>query len=159
MILIPVASFLATFALAWPTGWPVPRPGFRIVPTAPAAILATGIESRWYFRYPGLDGVVGTADDISHRGDLHVPMGTSVELILRSDDYLYTFSVPELGLRGMAIPELTSTIPMRADKPGTFPLDAVLMCGRPTPHAPLRLVVEPLPEFQAWLGSIRPPAR
>jgi cytochrome c oxidase subunit 2 len=150
-ILIPVASFLVTFALSWPAS----RPGYSPTPATPAAILATGKESRWHFRYPGPDGVVGTADDVASQGDLHVPMGTDLDLILRSDDYLYTFSVPDLGLRGMAIPELTSTIPVRADRPGTFPIAADEMCGRPMPHEPLHLVVEPLPDFLAWLGTIR----
>ncbi len=127
--------------------------GPRAASPPPAAILATGRAARWSFGYPGPDGTFGTPDDVSTGGDLHLPSGRDVELILRSDDSLYGFSVPELGLRGMAVPGLSSSVSIRAPRPGTFDLAADPMCGRRPSHGG-RLVVETLPEFGSWLGSI-----
>src|SRR4051812_10655166 len=97
LIVSPLASFLLTLALLRV----VPRPS-RAVLAAPSAVLVTGHESRWRFRYPGSDGVVGTPDDISVTGqeEVRLPSGPDVRLILWSDDYLCTFSVPSLGVKG-----------------------------------------------------------
>jgi cytochrome c oxidase subunit 2 len=81
-----------------------------------------------------------------------VPAGRDVELILRSEDYLYRFAVPGLGLYGMAVPGLPSSVTFRAPRPGTFDLGADPMCGRRPAHG-VRLIVEDPPGFASWLAS------
>jgi heme/copper-type cytochrome/quinol oxidase subunit 2 len=127
--------------------------GPRAAPHPPAAILATARAARWTFTYPGPDGTLGTPDDVPGGGDLHVPAGRDVELILTSDDYLDRFSVPGLGLHGMAVPGLPSSLTIRAPRPGTFAMAADPMCGRRPSHGG-RLIAETLPDFASWLGSI-----
>ena len=70
----------------------------------PTTILMTGRASRWWIRYAGPDGQFGTEDDLAARDDLHVPAGFDMHLVLRSDDYIYVFSVPALGLKEVAVP-------------------------------------------------------
>jgi cytochrome c oxidase subunit II len=117
-------------------------------------ILMTGRASRWWIRYAGPDGQFGTEDDLAARDNLHVPAGFDLHLALRSDDYIYVFSVPALGLNEVAVPGLEQSLTFRADRPKTLALQAEPMCGLRVDHDE-RLVVQDLPEFEAWLESIR----
>ena len=119
----------------------------------PAEVLATGRASRWHFRYPGGDQAFGTSDDLLSVGDLCLPLGAAVTLVLASDDSIYTFSVPEMGIRGMAVPDVPSSFSIRADRPGTFELAADPMCGQRPNHVG-RLLVVTRPEFAAWLDGL-----
>ncbi len=141
----------------------VPHTSSPSMTHVPAEVLATGRGSRWYFRYPGVDQESGTPDDLVSVGDLCLPIGAAVTLVLASDDSIYTFSVPERGIRGMAVPDLRSSIAIRADRPGTFELAADPMCGRRSNHIG-RLLILTRPDFAAWLdglsraaGTRRPP--
>ena len=116
----------------------------------------TGRASRWWIRYPGPDGQFGTADDLAARDDLHVPAGFDLRLVLRSDDYIYVFAVPALGLNEVAIPGLEQSLTFRADRPETFALQAEPMCSLRADHDE-RLVVQDLAEFESWLASLRRP--
>jgi cytochrome c oxidase subunit 2 len=151
ILTVIAAASLLTTAVVRSRARPIAAPPSALRP--PGSVLATGHGSRWQFRYPGPDGAIGTADDISRGGDLHLPAGSDVELVLCSDDYLYTLSVPEVGLQGMAVPGLPSSVKFRPDRPGTFELAADPLCGRRPAHAG-RLIVETLPEFQAWIGGV-----
>ena len=95
----------------------------------PTTILMTGRASRWWIRYPGPDGQFGTEDDLAARDNLHVPAGFDLHLVLRSDDYVYVFSVPALGLNEVAVPGLEQSLTFRADQPKTLALQAEPMCG------------------------------
>jgi len=121
-----------------------------------STVLMTGRSSRWWIRYPGPDGQFGTADDLLARDDLHVPAGSDIHLVLRSDDYIYVFSVPALGLKEVAIPEQEHLLTFRADRPETLPLQAEPMCGLRADHNE-RVVVQDLGEFVSWLSSLRRP--
>ncbi|MEJ7640145.1 MAG: hypothetical protein WKF75_19815 [Singulisphaera sp.] len=172
--LVPIgAACLVTLPLVRPSGrweggvgpWTVPvrHASAPSLPHDPAEILATGRSSRWHFRYPGRDRAFGTSDDLSSVGDLCLPLGAAVRCVLASDDSIYTFSVPEMGIRGMAVPDVPSSFSIRADRPGTFELAADPMCGQRPNHVG-RLLVVTRPEFAAWLdglsraaGTRRPP--
>jgi heme/copper-type cytochrome/quinol oxidase subunit 2 len=128
----------------------VPRSLWR----PPTTILMTGRASRWWIRYAGPDGQFGTADDLAARDDLHVPAGFDMHLVLRSDDYVYVFSVPALGLKEVAVPGLDQSLTFRADRPETLALEVEPMCGLRADHDE-HLVVQNVAEFEAWLESVR----
>ena len=86
-------------------------------------------------------------------GDLGLPLGAAVKMVLASDDSIYTFSVPEMEIRGMAVPDLPSSVSIRADRPGTFELAADPMCGQRPNHVG-RLLIMTRPEFAAWLRGL-----
>ena len=145
----------SSVAVAWHLNRRVdvaPRPLWR----PPTTILMTGRASRWWIRYAGPDGQFGTADDLAARDDLHVPAGFDMHLVLRSDDYIYVFSVPALGLKEVAVPGLDQSLTFRVDRPETFALEAEPMCGLRADHDE-HLVVQNLAEFEAWLESVRRP--
>lgn len=125
----------------------------RHAPAAPAelALRIIGREHAWTFEYPGIDGVPGTDDDRRATGDLHVPADTPVRLELRSADKLYLFGVPDLDARQIAMPDLTYRLDLAAQSPGRFDLLGDTYCGGSYPEMRGQLVVEPWPEFVAWL--------
>ena len=122
----------------------------------PTTVLMTGRASRWWIRYAGPDGQFGTEDDLAARDDLHVPAGFDLHLLLRSDDYVYVFSVPALGLNEVAVPGLDHSLTFRANRAETLALQAEPMCGLRGDHDE-HLVVQDLAEFEDWLESLRRP--
>lgn len=121
----------------------------------PVVIEARGHLFEWSFRYPGRDRKLGTPDDLRFDKELHLPVGVDVELKLESDDYMYIFSNAELGLRQIAVPELTYTVKFQAAKAGSFDLLADPLCGWRSLHDDLmgRIIVQSAPEFDVWFGS------
>ena len=92
-------------------------------------IEARGKHFEWSFRYPGRDGELGTSDDLHSHKELHLPLKTDVLLKLKSDDFIYVMSNPELGLKQIAVPELTHTLKFHTAKIGRFELLADPLCG------------------------------
>jgi heme/copper-type cytochrome/quinol oxidase subunit 2 len=118
----------------------------------PILVEATGRNLYWRFRYAGPDGAWSTADDRFVDQDLHLPAGADVVVLVKSDDYLYTFLAPELGLRRVAVPELTRRLEFHTGAPGVFELAVDPMCGAKLLHeGPMgRLIVQSPAEFRSW---------
>jgi heme/copper-type cytochrome/quinol oxidase subunit 2 len=104
-------------------------------PDRPLSIVLTGRAGRWHADARGR---------ASAAGDIRLPAGAEVELTLRSEDYVYTFSVPALGLNEVAVPEISATRAIHTPRSGCYPVDAGPLCGRPTIHR-YRLVFGPRP--------------
>jgi cytochrome c oxidase subunit 2 len=68
-------------------------------------ILAKQFE--WNFRYPGADGVFGTADDRLTVSALVVPVNHPVNATLRSMDVIHSFFLPNFRFKQDAVPGLT----------------------------------------------------
>lgn len=88
-----------------------------------------GVDHVWHLRYPGPDGEPGGADDFIDRTDLHVPVGVPIELVVTSEDYIYRFWSPALGLNQMAIPGKVLTARFTAEQAGDYELQGEPMCG------------------------------
>lgn len=145
------------------------------VPKDAAVVEAIGQQWQWTFRYPGPDGVLGTAgvqymtpdnpfgvnpldpfgrDDILVQGnELHLPKGKSVKLVLRSKDVLHDFYVPEFRAKMDLVPGLVTYFWMTPTTNGTFDILCAELCG--VGHHEMRgtVVVEPRESFEAWLGQ------
>lgn len=92
-------------------------------------IEVTGEEFHWHFRYPGRDGVLGTADDRHSEQNLYVPDHSTVYLQLKSKDYVYSFALPELGLREVAVPGLNFGLQFNTREEQTLQLKGDQLCG------------------------------
>lgn len=134
------------------------RTVFRLERAAPAAALrvaVTGHQWWWEFRYPD-EGVV-TANE------LHVPVSRpddprAVSLTLESDDVVHSFWVPQLAGKTDVIPGRTNRMWIQPLETGTFLGQCAEFCGAQHANMALRVVVEPEPEFRAWLADQREPA-
>ena len=92
-------------------------------------IEVTGDEFNWYFRYPGPDGVLDTSDDRHSVQDLFLPDNSKVNLKLKSNDYVYSFALPELGLEEIAVPGLSFELQFHTGDEQTLLLRGDQFCG------------------------------
>ncbi len=92
-------------------------------------IEVTGDEFNWYFRYPGRDGVLGTSDDQHSVQNVFLPDNSKVNLKLKSNDYVYSFALPELGLKEIAVPGLSFELQFTTQDEQTMQLRGDQFCG------------------------------
>ncbi|PLC51833.1 cytochrome c oxidase subunit II [Pollutimonas subterranea] len=124
--------------------------------TPPAArIEVTGEMWWWRVRYLDNDGqpMFETANDI------RIPVGQPVELVLKSDNVIHSFWVPNLAGKLDMVPGHVNRLRVQADEPGRFRGQCAEYCG--AQHAKMMFDVQALApdDFQAWLASQREPAR
>ena len=124
--------------------------------SAPVIIEARGKRFEWSFRYPGRDGELGTSDDFRSHKELHLPLETDVVLKLESDDFIYIMSNPELGLKQVAVPELTHTLKFHTARIGPFELLADPLCGWRPLHDDLmgRVIIHSVTDFNDWFKKM-----
>ncbi len=164
---IGIAGMLAPGLLAWNE--------YVTVPDNAAVIEATGQQWQWGFRFPGPDGVLGTAavahmtpensfginpkdphgrDDILiETNELHMPIGKPVKMVLRSKDVLHDFYVPQFRAKMDLVPGIVTYFWMTPTRTGTFEILCAELCG--VGHHQMRgtVVVEEQAAFDAWLAE------
>jgi cytochrome c oxidase subunit 2 len=118
--------------------------------------LRIGVEGEqfwWRVRYaPPGGSVVETANE------LRLPVGRTVELLLRSPDVIHSFWVPGLAGKMDMIPGRTNRLVVRATKAGTYRGVCAEFCG--LGHALMAfdvIAMEPT-AFERWLAEQRKPA-
>lgn len=102
-----------------------------IPPVGRLQVEARGIGRAWHFSYCGQDGVPVTGNDLTTKSELKLPTNTDVVIHLRSHDYIYVFSCPELNLKEIAVPELEFSLAFRTGGCGQYELAMDPMCGFP----------------------------
>jgi cytochrome c oxidase subunit 2 len=91
-----------------------------------------GFQWGWRFSYLRSDGsvvgapVVGTQD---HIPTLVLPEGETVRLLLRSDDVIHSFFVPDFLFKRDLIPGVNNEVDIFVDKIGTFAGHCAEFCG------------------------------
>ena len=126
------------------------------VTQAPAAsstamtVDAVGHQWYWEFRYPGT--TVVTADE------LHIPVGTRINLVATTADVIHSFWVPELNRKIDTIPGQQNRILLYADKVGVYRGQCAEFCGLQHAHMGMLVFVQPKARFQAWLKRQAAPA-
>ncbi len=98
-----------------------PEPGLELIVTAK--------QFEWNVTYPGPDGRIETDDDFTVRNQLRVPVDTNVRVILRSEDVIHSFYVPELRLKQDAVPGMNIPAWFEATVPGQYVLGCAELCG------------------------------
>jgi cytochrome c oxidase subunit 2 len=118
----------------------------------PGALQVKVIGHQWWWeiQYPG--------QAITTATDLHVPVGTPVDVELAAADVIHSFWVPELAGKTDAIPGHTTFVRFTAGKPGTYDGFCAEFCG--TQHANMRFLViaEPREQFDDWVKRMQAPA-
>lgn len=106
-----------------------------------------GHQYWWEYRYPD-QGVV-TANE------LHIPVGESVELQLRSDDVIHSLWVPDLGGKTDLIPGHTTTMTLTADRAGVYQGKCAEYCGLQHAKMLFLVVAEEPDDFDRWIAQQR----
>ena len=94
----------------------------------------------------------GPPTAVSTGREVHVPIGADVRFALTSRDYISDFTVPQLGLRDFAAPDLPSEFRFHADRAGRYDVRGDELCGRPhTDKTRGVLIVEDAASYRAWV--------
>lgn len=98
------------------------------------------------------------SEQVKTANEIHIPVGEPVRLVLKSNDVIHSFWVPNLNGKTDLIPGRINTSWIQADKPGVFRGQCGEFCGMQ--HAKMAFTVESHPpeEFRNWLAQQRQPA-
>lgn len=114
------------------------------------------IGHRWWWEviYTGEN----PSDRIKTANEIHIPIGEPVRLVLKSNDVIHSFWVPNLNGKTDLIPGRINTAWIQADKPGVYRGQCGEFCGMQ--HAKMAFTVESHApdEFRNWLQQQRQPA-
>lgn len=132
-----------------------------------------GRQWQWHYRFAGAAGRLGPSDarfvdagnpfglDPAHpdgqqnilvaAGEVRLPVGRPVKVLLRSHDVLHDFYVPQFRARMNMVPGMVTSFWFTPTRTGRFEVLCAQLCG--VGHANMRGVVEVVEEaeFQAWL--------
>jgi cytochrome c oxidase subunit II len=105
----------------------------------------------WEVRYPGSEAV--TANEI------HIPIGTRVNLVATTADVIHSFWVPELNRKVDTIPGQRNRVLLYTDTPGVYRGQCTEYCGLQHAHMSLEVVAQSPAAFARWLAGQAAPAR
>jgi cytochrome c oxidase subunit II len=103
-----------------------------------------GHQFWWEVRYP--------AYGVSSANELHIPAGRSVRVLLRAEDVIHSFWVPQLQGKLDMIPGHTTELWIEADEPGLFRGQCAEYCGMSHALMALWVIAHPQSEFEAWIA-------
>ena len=120
------------------------------VPPSDVQLQVTAKQFNWEVVYPGPDGKFGTDDDVTMDNDVHVPLGKTVRVLLKSRDVIHSFFVPNLRFKQDAVPGHEIPTWFKVTKPGKYEIPCAELCG--FGHSGMRgwLYALPLEEYEAW---------
>ncbi len=113
-----------------------------------------GSDFRFYFRYPGDDGILHSQDDRYGTRDFYVPAGALVRLRLGSRDYIYLLEVPEVGVYEVAAPDLVFDVCFVAPRDGQHDFLGSQMCGYDHSELLGKLIVQSPIEFRRTMKRL-----
>ena len=130
---------------------------------------------QWSFRFPGEDGKFGTVDVqnitadnpfgmnpndprgeddvLVTSGTVHLPINRSVKALLRSNDVLHDFFVPEFRAKMDSVPGMITYFWFEPTKTGKYEILCAELCGQG--HYTMRgwVEIDAQEDFDAWLAS------
>lgn len=123
-------------------------------PQIPPTAEVTGRQFEWRLRYPGPDGELYTADDIYHVNDLHLPVGEEILLIIKSEDVLHSFFVPNLRIKQDVVPGMRQAVWFKATEEGEFDIVCAELCGWGHYKMKGRITFQSRQDYDAWLEKM-----
>jgi len=147
-----------------------------ISPPANASVFEVmGKQWDWHFRLPGKDGKLGATDvrfinatnpfginpedpagqdDVLVDGsEIHIPLNQPVKVMLRAQDVLHDFYVPQFRTRMNMVPGLVTHFWLTPTQTGRFEVLCAQLCG--VGHSNMRsaVVVDEPAVYDAWLAK------
>jgi cytochrome c oxidase subunit 2 len=144
---VAIGGLLAMFLAFWAVGF---RQFVQLQTPPEGAIDVYVVGKQWMWAFAYRDGT-------STIGDLYVPVGRPVRLLLTSRDVLHSFYVPAFRVKHDVVPGRTTQLWFEAVRPGTYDVLCAEYCG--TEHSRMRGRVIALAEadFTRWAeGAARP---
>ncbi len=158
-----VVPVLILVAIAWKS-FPLIYMQERIPEQAELTLKVTGNSWRWDFEYPDL-GVRMTANLLPEEeaeaqgrpyllatdAPLLVPVGTTVRVLVTSNDVIHAFAVPAFGVKEDAIQGRVNETWFNVDREGVFYGQCSELCGVNHAYMPLEIHAVSRAEFDAWV--------
>lgn len=135
---IPTILVLAMFYYGWS--------GFRFmraVPDDAMTVKAAGRMWSWQFTY----------ENGKQSGELRVPLGRAIKLIITSEDVLHSLFIPAFRIKQDAVPEMETFLWFLPDKTGEYDLFCTEYCGVKHSSMVSKVIVMAVEDFQAWHES------
>lgn len=101
-----------------------------------------GLQYAWIFTYTD-SGVTS--------GELHLPAGQDVKLVIKAQDVLHAFWLPQFRLKQDAIPGQDAELRFTPNRPGEYPIICAELCGPYHGAMASKLYVQEPEEFDQWL--------
>lgn len=108
----------------------------------------------WELRYRG----AAPGDTFYTANEIHVPVGKSVRLKLKSSDVIHSIWLPNIAGKTDIIPGLDRELVIRVDKQGVWRGRCSEFCGQQHAFMGLTLFADTPETFDAWLAAQRKPA-
>jgi cytochrome o ubiquinol oxidase subunit 2 len=146
---IPILVVLFLGGIAWVGSHDLdPRqPVAAQADAAPIDIQVVSLDWKWLFIYPEL-GVASV-------NRLVVPAGAPLRLHLTSASVMNSFFVPQLGTQIYTMGGMTTSLNLRADRPGTYPGLSAQFSGDGFSDMRFDTVAVAPAEFAQWLATAR----
>ena len=136
------------------------------IPKAELTIKATGNTWRWDYSYPD-QGVDITSLPLSEKDakeqnrpfrmavdePMYVPAGTTVRMLVTSNDVIHAFSVPSFGIKEDAVPGRVNETWFNVPKEGIYYGFCQELCGSLHGFMPIEVHVVSKEEFARWVAS------
>ncbi|QGM96415.1 cytochrome c oxidase subunit II [Methylocystis parvus] len=148
---------------------------FVTPPEGAMEVEAVGAQWSWSFRLPGSDNKFGATDirfiDANNalgvspadprgrddvivvNGELHLPEGKPVKVLLRSIDVLHDFYVPQIRAKMDLVPGMETYFWFTPTKTGQFEILCVAYCGVGHPQMRGMLVIDAESDYRNWLAA------
>ena len=123
------------------------------MPDTDFVVQVTAKQFNWQVTYPGADGKFGTDDDKTLLDEMHVPVNKVVRVILKSQDVIHSFFVPQFRIKQDAVPGHAIRAWFDATKPGKYEWPCAELCG--FGHSGMRgwIYVHTPEEYQKWAAE------
>src|SRR5512136_316780 len=118
--------------------------GFQFLKKVPEGAMVVKVIARqwsWLFQYEN-----GIQD-----GELRVPVGKPVKLLLTSQDVIHGFYAPSFRIKQDAVPGMETYLWFQPTETGTFDVMCSQYCGLEHSHMLTKIMVLPEDEFTKWV--------
>jgi cytochrome c oxidase subunit II len=107
-------------------------------------ITALGLQYAWLFTYPDAGITVG---------ELHVPVGRTVDLSINAQDVLHAFWVPEFRLKQDAVPGIETGMRFTPTVVGEYPVICAELCGPYHGIMRTKVIAETPADYAIWIDE------
>ena len=108
-------------------------------------IAVDGMQYAWRFAYPRIGG-----KNVYSFTNMHVPVGMTITLDIRSNDVQHSWWIPALGGKMDALPGYTNKTWFKVTEPGEWPGQCAELCGRNHANMYAKVIAQPYEDWKAW---------
>ncbi len=121
-------------------------------PAEEDAVVINALGKQWWFAFEYPELGVTTANE------MHVPLGTEVDIRLQSDNVIHSFWVPQLAAKRDMVPGHVNSIKFKAEKLGEFHGQCAEYCGDSHALMKFRVIVDTPEDFAKWVADQKKPS-